>query len=257
MTLPFPLHFDPSTASSSRFVIIAEVIDEMTDPNAFLEMVRENAALMLRDIGRFAGLVRQGAVVRSRMPEAGPRSIAVEVEFDRPRPDLMRMLINGLAGQGYDFDASAFFRQVRVEPRDGGPLAQAEPLLPPPPPFSLTDAEGAPILGADLPRYQDYAVYGATAGGYDRRGQDLMMVLSNLSESCCLADPNQQPVIPDMVTPIAWPAMTDGGEEFPARLGISRLVGGEFAVHTIAATIAAASLAPVSQLTLVIEPYEH
>ena len=46
------------------------------------------------------------------------------------------------------------------------------------------------------------------------------------------------------------------GGAFPARLGISRLAGGEFAVYAIAATIAAASLLPSQGMTLVIEPYE-
>lgn len=257
MALPFPIFFDPAAAGTSRFLVTATVADEMTDPAAFLDLAAETTAMMLGDLGRFAGLVRPGAVLRSRQHEAGPRAFAVEIEFDRPRPDLQRMLINGIAAGGYDTDGTAFFASLRVDPREGGPTAPPEMLLPAPPPFIMTDAGGQPIAPDRLRYHQDEAVYAEAAGGYDSRGEDLMMVLSNLSESGCLADPNDQPAISDIATPITWPAGHDAeGGAFPARLGISRLAGGEFAVYAIAATIAAASLSPSQGMTLVIEPYE-
>lgn len=258
MALPFPIFFDPAAEGTSRFLVVATVVDDMTDPATFLDLAAETTAMMLRDLGRFAGLVRPGVVLRSRDQDAGSRSLAVEIEFDHPRPDLQRMLINGIAASGYDTDGSPFFASIRVEPRAGGPDTPPEMLLPAPPAFVIIDDEGRSIVPARLRIYQDYAIYAEATGGYDSRGEDLMMMLSNLSESCCLADPDDQPAIPDITTPLLWPAGQDagGGGFFPAQLGISRLVGGEFAVYVIAATIAAASLTPSLAMTLVIEPYE-
>ena len=88
------------------------------------------------------------AVVRSRSRDAGPRTLEIEVEFDRPRPDLQRMIVNACASHGYDLDGTALFDSLRVSARTGGPDGPAAPTLPAPPPYSLTDGDGAALTVA-------------------------------------------------------------------------------------------------------------
>lgn len=254
--LPYPLDLDPAAANSGRFALTITPATAMADPKLFLELVAENVAMALRTVGAFAVMVDPDAVVRSRSRDAGPRTLEIEVEFDRPRPDLQRMIVNACASHGYDLDGTALFDSLRVSARTGGPDGPAAPTLPAPPPYSLTDGDGAALTVADLPRKQNYTIYAGVAG-FDQRGEDLMMALSNLSESACLADPQTQPVETDFTSPITWPAYADAEISLPPRLGISRLCGGEFAVQIIAASIAVAALTRPDALHLIAEENEY
>lgn len=254
---PFPIEFDPAAATSSRFAMTVTAASGMQDATFFLDLVAESTAMALRAVGVFSAMVDPVAVVRSRRTTTSPRDFEIEIEFDRPRPDLQRMVVNACASQGYDTDGMALFDRLRVTPRTGGPDAPPAMTLPNPPPYSMLDDDGAALTPADLPRKQNYTVYAGVLSGFDQRGEDLMLALTNISESGCLADPQAQPVDPDFTAPIVWPAYRDDDLDLPPRLGISRLCGTDFAVHVIAASIAVAALSPPDQLQLIFDENEY
>lgn len=246
--LPFDLVVAPEAQNAARVVLTVLPHPDMGAAKGFLDVLGENCDIAAETVAQFARHFAPEARLEIEIVELGDARLVVSAALDRPRPDLLRMWLNGCASFGYDFSyedgAEPLLAAMRLDPAPGAAPAEPAPPVVAPVPFTLTDEDGNPVRDPSL--YQDSALYAVIPAGFDRRGEDLVMALSDLSETGCLADPVDHPVDPDMTAPLIWPGF---GDE-PARLGISRLCGGRFALEMVAAVLAVAGAAPSGSVAL-------